>query len=197
MFNFKQLGYAGIYLSLALGILGVPIPDEALMTYLGYLIDTGKLNYGYSFICSFMGSLTGMTLSYLIGRGILSRFENKFEERFNLKEKRIYLENILARFGNIIIVFGYYFPGIRHLLAYTSGMLKMNYVKFFMYSSIGAFIWVNSCILLGYYLGDDWKKILFFSLHYKNVIAITAIVILVIFICYYVKKQVKDNNNTG
>lgn len=196
MFHFKQLGYAGIYLSLALGILGIPIPDEALMTYLGYLINTGKLHYGYSFACSFFGSLTGMTLSYLIGRGILSRFEHKFEERFNLKEKRINLENILARFGNIIIVFGYYFPGIRHLVAYTSGMLKMNYIKFFMYSSIGAFIWVNSFILLGYYLGDDWKRILYFSLHYKNLIALTAIVILVIFICYYIKKQVKDNNTT-
>ncbi|MDF9407725.1 DedA family protein [Pelotomaculum isophthalicicum JI] len=179
---------------MALGILGVPIPDEALMTYLGYVINSGKLNYSYAFILSFLGSLTGMTLSYLIGKGILSRFEHKFEERFNLKEKRINLEKILARFGNIIIVFGYYFPGIRHLVAYTCGMLKMNYVKFLIYSSIGAFIWVNSFILLGYYLGDDWKKILYFSLHYKNVIAITAIAVLVMLICYYIKKQVKDNN---
>lgn len=193
LFHFKQLGYIGIYLSLALGILGVPLPDEALMTYLGYLIQVGKLKYGYCLAVTFLGSLTGMSLSYVIGKGLLSKLERRFEKRFNIKEKRLKFEKLFNRYGNLIIVFGYFFPGIRHLTAYSSGLLKMSYSKFLLYSSLGAFIWVNIFILIGYYLGNDWRTILRYSIHYKNYIALIA-TLLAAFLLYFFLRRTKQNN---
>lgn len=105
LLHLKQFGYAGIFLSLALGILGVPIPDEAIMTFLGYLIHTGKLLYVFCFISSFFGSITGMSLSYLIGRGLLSKVEERFEKKFNLKDKREKIELLFNKYGNVIIIF--------------------------------------------------------------------------------------------
>lgn len=36
-----KYGYAGIFFSLSLGIIGLPIPDEVLMTYAGYAAAHG------------------------------------------------------------------------------------------------------------------------------------------------------------
>ncbi|HEU4962629.1 MAG TPA: DedA family protein, partial [Bacilli bacterium] len=38
-------GYFGLFVSLVLGIVGLPIPDEILMTYCGYLVSQGTMNY--------------------------------------------------------------------------------------------------------------------------------------------------------
>lgn len=35
-FNLQELGYVGLYLARALGIMGVTIPDEALLTCFGF-----------------------------------------------------------------------------------------------------------------------------------------------------------------
>ena len=37
-------GYAGIFFALVLGIVGLPIPDETVMVFCGYLISTGRLH---------------------------------------------------------------------------------------------------------------------------------------------------------
>lgn len=181
--HFKQLGYLGIYLALALGILGVPVPDEALMTFLGYQIQGGKLNYEITVTVSFLGSLTGMLLSYLIGRGLLSNIEQKLEKKYNITDKRKKFENLFNKYGNTIIVVGYFFPGIRHLTAYSSGLLKMSFPKYLFYASIGAFLWVNIFIVLGFYLGNDWRYLLHLSVHYKNII--TSIFLLLVLVLFY------------
>jgi membrane protein DedA with SNARE-associated domain len=36
-------GYAGLFTLLLLGIVGLPVPDETLLVYAGYLIGKGEL----------------------------------------------------------------------------------------------------------------------------------------------------------
>lgn len=68
MDNFiSQYGYLAIFLLLSLGIIGLPIPDEILMMFIGYMSQEGGLNFTLSIILSFLGSSTGMIISYLIG----------------------------------------------------------------------------------------------------------------------------------
>ena len=40
-----RYGYAGIFLLLMLGIVGLPVPDEALLTFVGYLSFKGELAF--------------------------------------------------------------------------------------------------------------------------------------------------------
>ncbi|MFP3126336.1 hypothetical protein OH784_27380 [Ectobacillus funiculus] len=61
-------GYMGIFGVLVLGIIGLPIPDEVLMTFVGYLIWKGQLHYLPTVLTSILGSFLGMSISYLIGR---------------------------------------------------------------------------------------------------------------------------------
>lgn len=59
-------GYLAIFLMLVLGIVGLPIPDEVMMTVVGYFTHTDVLNYELSILISFVGALLGMLIK--IGR---------------------------------------------------------------------------------------------------------------------------------
>lgn len=63
-----QYGYFAIYGLLALGVIGMPIPDEVMMTFVGYLASISVLNYSVSIAVSFGGAFTGGLLSYTIGK---------------------------------------------------------------------------------------------------------------------------------
>lgn len=49
-------GYLAIFLMLVLGIVGLPIPDEVMMTVVGYFTHTDVLNYELSILISFVGA---------------------------------------------------------------------------------------------------------------------------------------------
>ena len=57
-----------LFCAQVLGIIGLPIPDELLLTIAGALIAQGKLHAGPVILAAVAGCLTGITVSYLIGR---------------------------------------------------------------------------------------------------------------------------------
>lgn len=62
-----HFGYAGIFLALALGIVGLPIPDEILLTYIGYNVFQGSLHFLLSLLSACAGASISITVSYFIG----------------------------------------------------------------------------------------------------------------------------------
>src|SRR6516225_10416948 len=63
-----QHGYAGIFSLLVFGIVGLPVPDEWLLTFSGYLVYKRTLLFLPTFGAAFLGSACGITVSYLLGR---------------------------------------------------------------------------------------------------------------------------------
>ena len=55
----------GDFFLLVLGIVGLPVPDETLLTFSGYLVYQGHLSLPLTFLSGFAGSACGITLSYL------------------------------------------------------------------------------------------------------------------------------------
>lgn len=60
-------GYFGIIIALAGGIVGLPIPDEFLLTFVGYNISRGNMSGSAALLSGMAGALLGITLSYLLG----------------------------------------------------------------------------------------------------------------------------------
>src|SRR4051794_23242744 len=63
-----QYGYFAIFSLLLLGIVGLPVPDEALLTFVGYLAFKGELQFGLALLSAFLGAVFGITVSYGLGR---------------------------------------------------------------------------------------------------------------------------------
>ena len=63
-----QYGYGALFALLVAGIVGLPVPDETLLTLAGFLVYKGKFELIPMLLAGFLGSACGITVSYLIGR---------------------------------------------------------------------------------------------------------------------------------
>ena len=57
-------GYITIFSLLMVGILGVPVPDETIVAFAGYLSSKGDLMLLPALAAAFLGTVCGVTLSY-------------------------------------------------------------------------------------------------------------------------------------
>lgn len=143
-----------IFILLALGIVGLPVPDEVIMTIIGYYTHTEALSYQMAMIASFLGAVIGMLISYTIGRKFGRNVIKKYGKWFGLKESRLNkVELWMKKYGAFALVFGYFIPGVRHITCYVSGIGKMNVKIYLLFASLGAFSWCGTFILIGRYIG--------------------------------------------
>ena len=153
-----QHGYSGLFFLLMLGILGLPIPDETLLVFCGYLIYKGRLLPLPAFAFGFAGSVCGITLSYLIGlkfsRNVIFRYGKYLRITPNHVED---VTRWFHRFGLWLLSVGYFIPGVRHFTALVAGMSQLGAGRFAAFAYPGAAVWVATFLTLGYIFGDGWE----------------------------------------
>lgn len=157
----SQYGYAGIFTLLVLGILGLPVPDEWLLTFAGYLVFKGHLRALPTFACASLGSMCGITLSYGLGRSIGLYILRRYGRFFRVTQEDLDKVHVwFDRFGTWTLLVGYYIPGVRHLTAIVAGTAKLRPWLFSLFAYSGALIWSATFIGLGYFFGDHWSYVL-------------------------------------
>jgi membrane protein DedA with SNARE-associated domain len=169
-----QYGYPGLFAALVLGIAGLPIPDETLLVFCGYLVARGSMHPLLTWITAVAGSMSGITVSYWIGRFAGHEVVHRFGRYVHLTEDRLlYVQHWFDRIGHWLLTIGYYIPGVRHFTAVVAGMSGMRYRAFAPYAYSGAVLWVSTFLGIGYVLGDRWKQV-FEGLHKDMLIVIVA-----------------------
>jgi membrane protein DedA with SNARE-associated domain len=171
-------GYAGIFSLLCFGIIGLPVPDEWLLTFSGYLIFNHTLRFVPTFLAAFIGSICGITVSYSLGRLFDTYVLVKYGWIFHLTPKR--LERVhqwFERWGRWTLLAGYFIPGVRHLTGYVAGVSELSFANFALYAYTGAFCWALSFLTLGYFLGEEWNQVLR-SLHQTKLLAIGLAIVV-------------------
>ncbi|ASS75526.1 alkaline phosphatase [Tumebacillus algifaecis] len=184
-------GYLGLFVSLVLGIVGLPIPDEILMTYCGYLVSQGTMNYVATLATAISGSIVGISTSYWLGFRFGLPLVEKYGRRVGINEKRLNIVNRwYNRFGKFVLVIGYFIPGIRHVTAFTAGMSRMPFASFAVYAYTGGLIWSLTFITLGNLLGVHWTKVA--ELTHQLMFWIVAVVVgcaILYGIWFYLRKK--------
>jgi membrane protein DedA with SNARE-associated domain len=153
----SQYAYAGIFTLLMFGIVGLPVPDEFLLTFVGYLVFRHRLELVPALLAAFGGSACGITLSFVLGRTAGAWALHHFGRWLRIDEADIQrVHNWFERSGGWSLTFGYYIAGVRHLTALVAGMADYEPPKFAAYAYSGALVWSVSFITLGYVLGERW-----------------------------------------
>ena len=159
MWALSHYGYIALFFLLALGIVGIPIPDETLMVFVGSLTVDGPFRFMPAFIVCLAGSLSGMFISYLVGRKIGKPLLDRYGKTFKLTPARMErTERWFQKYGPWGIVFGYFVPGLRHLTCYMAGMSRLNWTTYFIAAGTGALIWVATFLTLGHMVGNHWQS---------------------------------------
>ncbi|MEJ2109575.1 MAG: DedA family protein [Acidobacteriota bacterium] len=156
-----QYGYFAIFILLLLGIVGLPFPDEWLLTFTGYLIFKQNLSLWPAFIVAATGSMCGITVSYGLGRSAGLFIVHRYGRLFRISQKDLdRVHGWFGRFGKWMLLVGYFIPGVRHLTAIVAGASKMEYRHFALFAYTGALIWATVFIWIGYSVGERWTSVM-------------------------------------
>jgi len=138
------------------GLVIMPLlPGDSLLFAAGALAanpNTG-LNVWLIIIILIIAALLGDNVNYYMGQkfgGIIKKRERV------LFLKREYLEKTEAfyeKHGGSTVIMARFIPIIRTIAPFVAGAGSMNYSKYIGYCVVGAFLWVPSLTLLGFFFG--------------------------------------------
>ncbi|KOY80313.1 DedA family protein [Lysinibacillus macroides] len=184
----EHYGYLGIIVILIGGIVGLPLPDEVFLTYIGYSVYRENLAHIPALISAMIGAVGGITLSYYIGYRFGLPLLQKYGPKVYITEQKIaFTKKMFVKIGPLLLVIGYFIPGVRHLTAYIAAINNYPYKKFALFAYIGAFIWTFTFISLGKTLGEKWRFVGYYLSHYS--IYLILLFIVGMLIAYYLFKK--------
>lgn len=190
-----QYGYVAIFLLFTLGIIGLPVPGEVLLTFLGFMISVGKMYFFLTFFAAFGGALCGISLSYLLGNKLGEPFLHKFGPKLFIKEKTIKRTNhLFHKYGAFVLFVCYFIPGVRHVAAYLAGITHFSFKRFALFAYSGALVWVSTFLTIGHRLGKNWRKIITYIDEYLWLALLIAGIIAAVLGTYYVWRSRKRSN---
>ncbi|SHE64229.1 membrane protein DedA, SNARE-associated domain [Seinonella peptonophila] len=190
----QNYGYIGIFLFLVLGIAGLPLPDEIMMTFLGYLTSIRQLDFTWTYLSALLGSASGITISYILGLKLGYPFLKRYGKKIFITPRRLRISQLLFRkYGSGLLFIGYFIPGVRHVTAYLAGISKMSVTRFALFAYSGAIIWCATFIGLGHLLGANWELIFVFLHRYGAYGLLLLVPILIWF--FWSKKNRKPLRN--
>lgn len=139
---------------LMLGIVALPVPEETLMMLAGALIRNGQLHLHETLIAAYLGSMVGITVSYILGKTVGFYFLHKYGSWLGLTEAKLQKAHLwFEKYGKWTLFIGYFIPGVRHFTGFSAGAAKLEYPTFALFAYTGAFFWVSTFVALGYFFG--------------------------------------------
>jgi membrane protein DedA with SNARE-associated domain len=186
----SQYGYMAIFVLLALGIVGLPVPDESLLTFAGYLAYKKSLALFPAYASALLGSMCGITISYTLGRSLGLLVLHHYGRFFHITPDRINKAHAwFDRFGTWTLVAGYFIPGVRHFTAIIAGSSELSPLHFAVFAYSGALIWTATFIGLGYFFGDQWSQVLQQVQHHLVKVAWGAVIIIAVCLIWRLGKR--------
>jgi membrane protein DedA with SNARE-associated domain len=186
-------GYWGIFAFLAVGMFGIPVADEVLLMGAGYLISMEELQPVPTLLAVILGSLSGISLNYMVGRTIglkLLSFSGRFyPSRLNNLD---YVQGWFNRVGKWGLLVGYFFPGIRHLTPVVAGISRLHPGIFALLAVSGCCLWSLTLLSLGYVLGEE-RAVLWEYLH-AYLLVIPGLFILAALLYVLVRRRLRPKD---
>jgi len=185
-----EWGYIGIFLMMFLESSFFPFPSEVVMIPAGYLAYKGEMNLFLAVLAGIGGSLAGALFNYYLALRFGRKFIGKYGKYVLIKEETMQkMEDFFAKHGHISTFSGRLIPAVRQYISLPAGLAKMNLLKFSIYTSLGAGIWVLILALLGYFIGHNQELIS----EYLRIIIIAILGFLGVFALFYVRLKLKKN----
>jgi membrane protein DedA with SNARE-associated domain len=178
----QTYGYGALFGILIFGIVGLPVPDETLLVFCGYLISQGKLTAVGTLAAAVGGSWCGISVSYGIGRTLGLGVVHRFGRFLHVNDQQ--LERVHAWFdrrGRWALFFGYYIAGVRHLTAIIAGASKLDFVSFIRFAWTGALCWALVFLSLGYFIGEQWRRAAELVHAYLTYVSVALILLVILF----------------
>ena len=157
------LGYPGVLILMALESACIPIPSEAIMPFAGSLIVTDPARHFNLHVLAFvgaLGNLLGSIVAYWVGAIGGRPFLEKYG-KFVLIRKRDLdkSDHYFQKYGEATALFSRVLPIVRTFISLPAGIAKMNFIKFCVFTFIGALPFCYLLTWAGVQLGKHWSGV--------------------------------------
>lgn len=117
------------------------VPDSGLSVWLMAVV---------LFVAAVLGDAVNYAVGAYMGPKVFSREDSRWLNKKHLQRTHEFYE----KYGGKTIILARFVPIVRTFAPFVAGVGSMTYAKFFSFNVIGAFVWVMSLLLAGYYFGQ-------------------------------------------
>ncbi len=143
------------------------LPGDTLLFAMGLFITTERIDVfpggpGIELLvaavlltgAAFLGNVAGYEIGRAIGPPLYAR-----DGRILKKKYFDQTQAFFDKHGNKALVIGRFVPFVRTYITVVAGVTQMHRRRFFVWSLVGAVLWVLSILLMGYFLGSAFPSL--------------------------------------
>jgi len=152
----QLVGYIGLILIVfaETGLLfGFFLPGDSLLIAAGLFAAKGDMNVFILLSTLTAAAIVGDALGFYIGYKLGPLLYKKDDSLFFRKKHILAAKEFYEKHGGKTIIIARFVPIIRTFAPTVAGAAQMNYRRFAVFNIVGAFFWVFSMVLAGFYLG--------------------------------------------
>ncbi len=146
-----EWGYAAIFVIVILGNVGLPVPEETVLTVSGYLVWRGHLEAVPVVLTAIASAVLGDNIAYWLGRRygrlVLTRFIKIRPERIER------MQELVLRYGMLAVFVARFVAGLRFMAGPLAGSTGLTPMRFFVANLLGAAVYVPVAVGAGYAIG--------------------------------------------
>jgi membrane protein DedA with SNARE-associated domain len=182
---YRSVGYAGVFFSMAIESACIPLPSEIVLPMAGWMVARGEWNLWIAALAGTFGCTFGSAIAYWVGarggRPVLLRYG-----KYVLISPRDIdtADRWFAKYGEAAIFFSRMLPVVRTFISFPAGVVRMNFVRFLIYSTLGSLPWSLALVYAGKLLGDNWVQVRS-SLHGLDYFILAILIALVALYIYH------------
>jgi membrane protein DedA with SNARE-associated domain len=150
----EHWGYAAIFAVVVLGNVGLPVPEEAILTLSGYLVWRGDLRLWLVLIVGVVSASVGDNVGYWLGRTLGGPALRRYGSHLWLPPAKLDAAQRFVRTHGAISVFvARFLPGLRFAAGPVAGVTGIPAPVFFLANVLGACLYVPTVVGIGYAVG--------------------------------------------
>jgi membrane-associated protein len=143
------------------------LPGDTLLFAMGLFIATDKIDVFpggkwvellLALLLMIVAAVAGNVVGYEIGRKIgepLREHDGRILKRTYLEQTSVFFD----KHGNMALVLGRFVPFVRTYVTLVAGVTRLPRRRFWLWSLVGAVLWVSVVMLAGFFLGSAFPTL--------------------------------------
>jgi membrane protein DedA with SNARE-associated domain len=144
-------GYTAIFLIVVSGNIGIPVPEETILTVGGYLAWRGQLRFSIVVLVGMVSAVLGDNIGYWLGRRYGRRLLARWSIASPARLER--MQGFVVRYGAIAVFGARFIAGLRFMAGPLAGSTGLDPTRFFVANLLGAMVYVPVIVGAGYAIG--------------------------------------------
>lgn len=153
-----------------------PYPSDGVFVFSAFLAGKGVLSGTKAFILVSAGNLIGVITIYLLGlRGVRPHLSRWISNEATISR----VDNWFERYGDKVILFNRFIPGLRAPLCFSAGLFRLSPQKMILYSTMSIISWNGLLLGTSLWAGRNFTSIQKFLFRYGVIAGSVSLVVFV------------------